>query len=354
MKMKSQLVGAGLAAFGALSLCAGGGAAVAGSVTYPGETAGLALGAPLPEGLYFVDTGSYTSDRAIAYNSDLFVNIPVIAWSTPWTFLGGRIEAYAAVPSLSLTASNYCGPGCDVSVSGIYNPALLVGEAWDLGNHWGLSVFVGGYAPISNSIEQNFWTFNVRPALSYTGDDWDLTAHAIIGITGNNQGWNAGATFNPFTGVLFTPTGLHTNPDYINVDLTATKKFDKWEIGAVAFGSSDLSGLSTNFAPAYGRQSQIAVGGLIGYNFGPLDLQAYVTRDVYTHNYVNFFGQRVLRNESLRARRRAAVEPAGPCGRREILISLPLPFSAPLWRSAEAGLDTSDKNARRFIIAAPS
>ena len=298
MKMKSQLAGAGLAA--ALSACAVGGPAVAGSITYPGETVGLALGAPLPEGLYFVDTGSYSNHRPLAYDSWAFVNIPVIAWSTPWTFFGARIEAYAAVPSVNVGASNYIPPtfvngvfvpGTNVAVSGIYNPYVNVGLAWDLGNHIGLSQFVGTYMPISNSLNQNFWVLNSRTALSYTGDDWDLTAHVIVGITGNNQGWNGGPILIP--GGFLLPGGLHTSPDYINVDLTATKKFDKWEIGLGAFGSSDISGVSTNFNPFYGRQSQIAVGPLVGYNFGPLTVQAYVTRDVYSHNYRNAFGQRV-------------------------------------------------------------
>jgi hypothetical protein len=42
-----------LAAAGVLSLCTVA-SALAGSVTQPGETVGLASGAPLPQGLYFV------------------------------------------------------------------------------------------------------------------------------------------------------------------------------------------------------------------------------------------------------------------------------------------------------------
>ena len=37
--------------------------------------------------------------------------------------------------------------------------------------------------------------------------------------------------------------------------------------------------------PSYVRQGQFAVGGLVGYNFGPVNLQAYVTRDVVQRNY---------------------------------------------------------------------
>ena len=46
---------------GGVLLCASGGVALASSVTEAGETVGLALGAPLPEGWYFLDTASYIS-----------------------------------------------------------------------------------------------------------------------------------------------------------------------------------------------------------------------------------------------------------------------------------------------------
>ena len=35
----------------------------------------------------------------------------------------------------------------------------------------------------------------------------------------------------------------------------------------------------------YRSQGQIAVGGLVGYNFGPVNLQAFVTRDVIDRHY---------------------------------------------------------------------
>jgi hypothetical protein len=71
------------------------------------------------------------------------------------------------------------------------------------------------------------------------------------------------------------------NPNFLNVDLTATKKFGKWELGPVAYFSSDLS----TPVPRYEKQSQFAAGGLIGYWFGPVILQAYVTSDLYERNF---------------------------------------------------------------------
>ena len=47
----------------------------------------------------------------------------------------------------------------------MYNPALLVGVAWNLGGGWGYSSFVGGYAPVDNQLGPNYiWVYNNRPA----------------------------------------------------------------------------------------------------------------------------------------------------------------------------------------------
>jgi Putative MetA-pathway of phenol degradation len=49
------------------------------------------------------------------------------------------------------------------------------------------------------------------------------------------------------------------NPDFLNADLTATRKFGKWEFGGVGYP-----------IPSYQKQSQFAVGGFFGYDFGRL------------------------------------------------------------------------------------
>jgi hypothetical protein len=284
MKSSSKTFGVGAAVFGAMTLCAASGAAVAGSITQPGELVGLSLATPLPEGVYFVDTGSIGNDRG-QYNSLLGVNIPVIAWSTPWTFLGGRVYGYAAVPSVSLGAHDLGGvPGTSLYVSALYNPALLVGEAWDLGNGFSFGTTVGGYAPVSNALNQDFFTFNVRPSVAWAGDGWALSANVVLGITGTNH-----TAQGPF-GIGGLNNGWKTSPNYVNYDLAALKTFDKWTLGVVGFGSADISGVTSPWPlyPAYSKQNQFAVGGFVGYNFGPVTLQTYLTHDVISHNYGQF------------------------------------------------------------------
>jgi hypothetical protein len=71
------------------------------------------------------------------------------------------------------------------------------------------------------------------------------------------------------------------NPDFVNVDLTAGKKFGKWQVAWVGFYSTDVS----TPVPGYLKQSQFAMDGLLGYDFGPLVLQGWLTSDVYERNY---------------------------------------------------------------------
>jgi hypothetical protein len=123
----------------------------------------------------------------------------------------------------------------------------------------------------SNSLNQRF-------ALSYTNDGWNLTANVIWGIQ-FDQVTNRPQTSPCPVSPAIPSTGC--NPNFVNVDLTATKRFGKWELGPVGYYSSDLS----MPVPEYRKQSQFAMGGLIGYWFGPVILQAYVTSDVYQKNY---------------------------------------------------------------------
>jgi hypothetical protein len=255
----------------ALSLCAIAPAALAGSVTQPGETVGVAAGAPLPPGLYFVNTGDWGNRSNV--DVALGVDIPVLAWSTPWTILGARVQFLVATPLVEVGVhhANY--------LRGVYNPLVSGQLAWDLGNGFGFSYLLGAYIDAHSEVAWSSTSLNQRFALSYTGNGWNLTANVIWGIQFDQ------VTSRPQLSPCPVPFGANgCNPDFLNVDLTATKKFGKWEIGAVAFGSADL----TTPIAGYQKQSQIALGGLVGYDFGAVILQGYLTTDVYEKNYGGF------------------------------------------------------------------
>ena len=120
--------------------------------------------------------------------------------------------------------------------------------AWDLGNNWGFSYLLGAYLGVESEVAWSSTSLNQRFALSYTGNSLNLTANVI---------W--GTHFDHVTGSLQlspcpTPFALNgCNPDFLNVDLTASRKFGDWEFGLVAFGSTDLN----SPVDGYLKQSQM-------------------------------------------------------------------------------------------------
>lgn len=269
--MRSKL--AALAAAGLLSLCLTV-PVLAASVTQPGETLGVAAGAPLPPGVYFTNTADWGCRSTDPEDTCVGVTIPVLVWSTPWQVLGARLQFLAFAPALEVGIdSTPTTPG--FYRADFYNPGGLVQLAWDLGGGWGVSYAVGAYFENDTDLSWSDTSINQRFAISYTGNGWNLTANLIWGI--HTDSVNDDPQFSPCPNV----SGLNCNPDFINLDLTATKKFGKWELGPVAFGSWDVS----EPIDGYPEQSQFAVGGLIGYDFGSVNLQTYATTDVTQDNY---------------------------------------------------------------------
>lgn len=245
-----------LAALGLLALS--GTSALAASAAQPGQTLGLPTGAQLPIGLLLLDTSSFgirdTSPNHVENN----VNLPGIVW-TPGAFLGGRLNLIFMQPYVNTRPAS----GGRYH-SGIGIPLVAGQVSWKLTPNFSVSYLLGGYLPVETQFVINQGSLNQRFAATYNGDGLNLTANLLYGT-------------------YFDPTnkqGVHY-PDYLNLDLTATKKFGKWELGPVAFGSIDLPTNNIH----YRRQGQFAVGGLVGYNFGDVLLQSYVTRDVVERNY---------------------------------------------------------------------
>lgn len=284
------------AAFGVLSICTvatsanagqGGAGTSNGPVTEAGETIGLALGAALPEGVFFVDTASVVHNPGSGALSgktlDVLVNIPVVAWSTPWNILGGHVEAYAAAPEAVVDSSGLGSNKPFGGSAGMYNPALLVGAAWNLGNNFHFSNFVGGYAPVSQpgfayaNATNNVWTFNERAALTYLADGYNLTVHAIYGTSTSTSD----VTQTNSAGVSCARTSC-TRADYLNVDFTALKSFGKWDFGPVAYYAGDVGRSSDGIK----ENSQFALGGYAGYNFGPITVASFITHDVAVSNHL--------------------------------------------------------------------
>ena len=222
----------------------------------PGISTGIPLGAPLPQGIFDVTIGNYGRSNPSPGNVDqLGAVAPAwLIWSTPWTIAGGRVLLDTVQPWVGATVKG--GPYLSDFGNRLFDAQLK----WDLGGGFFGGFQAGVYVPSAGvtPIGRDMTSFQGVAAVSYLKDGWDLSATMIYG--------NGGTDSN---GVWYS--------DWLNLDLTATRKFGKWELGLVGYYSTDLNGTS--------KLSQFALGPLVGYDFGWVNAQFKFTRDVYEQNY---------------------------------------------------------------------
>src|SRR5438105_3270432 len=156
--MKSKLTK--LATAGVLSLCATA-PALAGSVTQPGETVGLNVGAPLPQGWYVINTVDWGCRNTNPQHTCTGLTIPVVAWSTPWTVWGARFQLLAAWPAVEAGVIRDPGLGLPGTYYvGMYNPAVFCQSAWGRGYDFGPVILQGWLT--SDVYERNYGGHDVR------------------------------------------------------------------------------------------------------------------------------------------------------------------------------------------------
>ena len=269
------------AALGACALAATSTAALAGSESLPGLSTGVALGAPLPEGVYDISiftpasrpsTGAAASPSPTVGNN-LAVAVPVwLIWSTPWQIAGGRIILDATVPWADVEGAG--------NPDSFLNPILDAQIKWNFGNGWNAGFHAGAWLPSEQTIPaalgRDYTAFQGIAAISYLKNGWNLSATFIYGSGGDSEKF------------LGTQT---QQAAWFNYEFTATKKFGKMEIGAIAYGSEDLSNSGLLVCELAGvshvcKQSQFALGGLVGYDFGSFEAQFKLSQDVAETNYI--------------------------------------------------------------------
>jgi hypothetical protein len=283
MKITAKFAGALL---GAMTLSSAALANIIGPTPAPGETAGLDLATPLPEGLYFADIGSVGNLRGGTGDSAFDYNVPALIWSTPATILGGRLTFLGALPEVSVSTQS------GLYARGLYNPLLAGQLRWSLGGGFSVSYLTGAYIGITGTdlydagaLFQkdpiNESTFYQVLGLAWHGDGWNATANLKYGMVFDNQ-----TTSSTLLASLFVAPKQNSN--FFIYDLGLTKTLGKWEVGMVAYGSVMNSGsynnFGINFPDACSGCSQFALGGLIGYNFGPVITQLTVATDLYAHS----------------------------------------------------------------------
>ncbi len=267
------------AALGACALAATSTAALAGSELPQGLTTGLSIGMPLPEGVYDISIANYGSQApngVYRTGTNEAYSLPVwLIWWTPWQIAGGRVELDTVTGVADLWYPG-AGPGHD----SFTNTLVDSGIGWNFGNGWGVTLHAGAWLPSEQYIPElagrDYTAFQGTAAISYVGAGWNLSATGIYGSGGDKENFGGYVT---------------QQAEWVNLDLTAVRHFGKFESGVVAYGSWDLSNSGPLVCATYTgnyaacKQSQFAVGGLTGYDFGSFLAQLKVTYDLAETNY---------------------------------------------------------------------
>ena len=162
--MKSKV----LATIGAASLALSLSATVShAGYMQPGETLGVSLLSPLPEGVFFADLEDYgrSPNLVPGQKVGLGVNIPVIIWSTPISFYNTRLEFLAAAPFAHLD-----GAGLDRFGAITYALGPLLAHDFGNGLTGGIGALVRTPDPSSNIQDLSGRTrpaVDIRESLQY-------------------------------------------------------------------------------------------------------------------------------------------------------------------------------------------
>ena len=274
-----------------------------------GATLGLPLGAAPPPGLYTgLQTGYLGLPTTNGGKSAGTWCIPVagggcaalpaitqavpLTWVPGWNFIGATYSASVVQAFYVFTTCGVPGSGgnctgaAPISSGGfVYTNTFFapMDLSWNLGGGWFVSSGFHFVAPDgtrqAGTPNPDFWTFEIPLAFSYLAKNWLLSANFFYDINTKSQG------------ICCSQVNTITNGNILIGDLTALYKIGKWSIGPVGtfeVQTTDDTGcaglLGPSGAPLCGRRDNAQVGGLVGYDFGPVDIQVWATGVVYGHD----------------------------------------------------------------------
>jgi hypothetical protein len=273
-----------------------------------GASQGLALGALPPPGFY----GGFSADvtglgpspgkgnQATGFASSLTAGYGQSLLVVPgWTFFGAKYGAQIVQAEFFGLGNTPVNPPFTASVingpelaNTTINPVTL---SWDLSHGWFFAVGLNIIAPIGSqwhstltdvNLNPDYWTFAPAWAASYIDPNWFLSANFRYDINTASRGVTLGAPFLP----AGAANGFISGNELFG-DFTGLYRIGKWQFGPVGYfeaqTTADRPGGGIACTPAIcGFQSQIAVGALVGYDFGPLAVQVWFDDTVACQNAV--------------------------------------------------------------------
>ncbi len=254
----------------------------------PGVLIGASAGVP-PPGIYmFNQVFTYQANltgpgvaSALGGNTKTGVQAAVdvqgFLFVPGWTFLGATYDAVLVQPFVM----DSFGAPINVQQTGVHNTYIVPVElSWKLADSgFAIKTGLGIYTPDgtvtgftgTGGVGAPYWTFQPEFIASYLKDGWNLSAAIYAELNTRNT------------------VSQYTSGDLLHVDLTATKTIGKWTFGPVAYYVGQVSNDSCTATCGYAtgtllnaqRYNVWAVGGLVGYNFGPANLSVWATQEVY-------------------------------------------------------------------------
>jgi hypothetical protein len=266
--------------------------------TKPGVLIGASAGVP-PPGIYmFNQVFTYQANlagpgvkSALGGNTKVgdqaAVDVQGFLFVPGWTFLGATYDALIVQPFVE----GSLGQPFNIQESGVHNTYIVPVElSWKLADSgFAIKTGLGIYVPdgtqhnftpgVTGSsagtgypfIGDPYWTFQPEFIISYLKDGWNLSAAIYDEINTRNT------------------VTHYTTGNILHADFTATKTIGKWTFGPVAYYYGQVSddscsppscGYATGTLLNPQRFDIWAVGGLIGYNFGPAALSVWATQEV--------------------------------------------------------------------------
>jgi len=262
----------------------------------PGVSIGIPTGALPPPGLYFSDDNvvimgplKNSAGKSVTGNVFQYVNAPAVLWSPtfqPLSFMNATMAFDAVEPFVN---TSFGGLGAVNTSSGFFNTIVGGNVSWNMAPLFvkvGLGIYIndgddrGGPA-------NNTWTFEPDLAVSWLSNGWDITGHLIFDFQTED-------------------TRRHyQSGDEVYFDFTVGKSFGKLSVGGGANWTNQYSDDKLTSAALCGgpsscstpgviggqgkgnRQYRVLVGPFMGYNFGPVELNAKALWGVDAQNTFN-------------------------------------------------------------------
>jgi len=256
-----------------------------------GVESGLAAGALPPEGVYFILNNyfaSFQEYRPGASKSgmklDAIVEVPIVLWNTGIKVLGADYGVAIAQPF-------------DHTEIAMENNNAIEGNGhWGRFNTYLVPVILSWALPYDLHVKGSFgvWLDNAssspgdEPARGGVGAGNGFTTFEPgLGISWLHDGWNVSAQIYYDTSTRNDKTGYQSG-DQIAVDYTFTKTVDQWTFGLGAFQLNQLEkDTARGGVKRSGSVSQsYGLGPILGYDFGPVSLQATYNHYLLVHNDV--------------------------------------------------------------------